>query len=76
MEIKYNMIRRLLLQSKDLFLVQLIWVVYFLIKNKGHFEINMQKDSFTPDYYVDRDDYDNIIKTDFFSLINDIFWCN
>ena len=76
MEIKYNMIRRLLLQSKDLFLVQLVWVIWFLIKNKGHFEINMNKYDFTPDYYVDRDDYDNIIKTDFFSLIADIFWYN
>ena len=72
----YIKIRRLLLQSKNLFFIQLVWVIWFLIKNKGHFEINMNKEDFTLNYYVDRDDYDNIIKTDIFSLIGDIFWCN
>ena len=72
----YIKIRRLLLQSKNLFFIQLVWVIWFLIKNKGHFEIDMQSDSFDNNYYVDRDYKDNYIKTNIFNLIGDIFWCN
>ncbi len=61
---------------KDLFFIKLVWVIWFLIKNKGHFEIDMQKDSFNNNYYVDRDNEDNYIKTDIINLIDDIFWCN
>ena len=54
----------------------LIWVLFFLIKNKGHFEIDMQEDFFDNDYYVDRDNEDNYIKTSFWNLICDIYECN
>ena len=65
----YIKIRRLLLQSKNLFFIQLVWVIWFLIKNKGHFKIDMQSDSFDNNYYVDRDNEDNYIKTNIFNRI-------
>lgn len=52
---------------------KLFWVIIFLIKNKGHFKINMQTDYFTNDYYIDNDNEDNYIKTNFIDLVDDIF---
>ena len=52
---------------------KLFWVVIFLIKNKGHFYIVMQDDCFTNDYFVDNDNGDNYIKTNFINLVDDIF---
>ena len=55
----------------------LIWVICFLIKNKGHFEIVMQDDSFDDDnYWIYKDGEDNIIKTSFWDIIEDIYACN
>lgn len=54
----------------------LIWVICFLIKNKGHFEIDMQSDTFDKEYYIDNDNEDNYIKTSFWDLICDIYECN
>ena len=66
---------------KNLFLTfrftkALVWVIFFLIKNKGHFEIDMQSDCFDKDYYVDTDNEDNYIKTTLYDLIGDIYCCN
>lgn len=54
----------------------LIWVICFLIKNKGHFEIDMQDDTFNDNYWIDKDNEDNYIKTSFWDLIEDIYECN
>lgn len=54
----------------------LMWVLFFLLKNKGHFEIVMQDDSFNDDYWVYKDGEDNIIKTSFWDIIDDIYECN
>ena len=54
----------------------LMWVLFFLLKNKGHFEIVMQDDSFNDDYWVYKDSEDNIIKTSFWDIIDDIYECN
>ena len=54
----------------------LFWVLFFLIKSKGHFEIDMMEDFFDKDYYVDKDNEDNYIKTTFWNLICDIYECN
>lgn len=54
----------------------LFWVLFFLIKSKGHFEIVMQDDSFNDDYWVYKDGEDNIIKTSFLDIISDIYECN
>lgn len=54
----------------------MIWVICFLIKNKGHFEIDMQSDCFDKDYYVDKDSEDNYIKTTLYDMIDDIYECN
>lgn len=54
----------------------LMWVLFFLLKNKGHFEIVMQDDSFNDDYWVYKDGEDNIIKTSFLDIIDDIYECN
>lgn len=60
---------------RDLFIVKLVWVTCFLIKNKGHFEIDMQEPSFNDEYYVDNDNEDNYIKTSFRDIIEDIYYC-
>ena len=54
----------------------LIWVICFLIKNKGHFEIVMQDDSFNDSYWIYKDNEDNIIKTSFWDIVEDIYECN
>ena len=54
----------------------LIWVIFFLIKNKGFFEIVMQDDSFNDNYWIYKDNEDNIIKTSFWDIIEDIYVCN
>lgn len=54
----------------------LVWVIFFLIKNKGHFEIDMQDDTFDKNYYIDKDNEDNYIKTSFWDLVCDIYECN
>ena len=54
----------------------LIWVTLYLIKNKGKFEIVMQDDSFNDDYWVYKDGEDNIIKTSFWDIVEDIYECN
>lgn len=54
----------------------LIWVIFFLIKNKGQFEIDMQEPSFNNDYWVDKDNEDFYIKTSIQDLIDDIYECN
>ena len=54
----------------------LFWVIFFLIKNKGHFEIDMQDDTFREDYWIDKDNEDNYIKTSFWDIIEDIYECN
>ena len=54
----------------------LFWVLFFLIKSNGHFEIVMQDDSFSDDYWVYKDGEDNIIKTSFWDIIEDIYECN
>lgn len=54
----------------------LIWVICFLIKNKGYFEIVMQDDSFNDNYWIYKDNEDNIIKTSFWDIIEDIYECN
>mgnify|MGYP003541455852 CR=1 FL=1 len=61
---------------ENIFLIRIIWVICFLIKNRGMFEINIQSDSFNNDYFVDTDNEDNFIRTDILQLINDIFWYN
>ena len=43
----------------------LFWVIFFLIKNKGCFEIDMQKPNFNNEYYVDKDGEDFYINTTF-----------
>lgn len=60
---------------RDLFFIKLIWVISFLIKNKGYFEIDMQEPSFNDNYYVDNDNEDHYIKTSFIDLIDDIYSC-
>ena len=57
-------------------LFYLVWVIFFLIKNKGQFEIDMQEPSFNSDYWVDKDNEDFYIKTSFQDLIDDIYECN
>ena len=57
-------------------LFHLVWVIFFLIKNKGQFEIDMQEPSFNSDYWVDKDNEDFYIKTSFQDLIDDIYECN
>ena len=54
----------------------LVWVIFFLIKNKGQFEIDMQEPSFNNDYWVDKDNEDFYIKTSIQDLIDDIYFCN
>ena len=54
----------------------LMWVIFFLIKNKGHFEIVMQDDSFNNSYWIYKDGEDNIIKTSFWDIIEDIYECD
>lgn len=54
----------------------LMWVIFFLIRNKCHFEIVMQDDSFNDDYWVYKDGEDNIIKTSFWDIVEDIYECN
>lgn len=55
----------------------LVWVSFYLIKNKGQFEIDMQEPSFIFDkYFVDHDNEDFYIKTSFWNLIEDIYYCN
>lgn len=54
----------------------LFWVIFFLIKNKGYFEIDMQEDTFNENYWIDKDNEDNYIKTSFWDLIEDIYECN
>lgn len=61
---------------ENIFLIRILWVVLFLIKNKGMFEINIQSNSFNNDYFVDTDNGDNFIRTDILQLIDDIFYCN
>ena len=58
------------------FIKAFVWVIFFLIKNKGSFEIVMQDDSFNDDYWVYKDGEDNIIKTSFWDIIDDIHECN
>ena len=58
------------------FIKAFVWVIFFLIKSKGHFEIVMQDDSFNDDYWVYKDGEDNIIKTSFWDIIDDIHECN
>ena len=58
------------------FIKAFVWVIFFLIKNKGYFEIVMQDDSFNDDYWVYKDGEDNIIKTSFWDIIDDIHECN
>lgn len=57
-------------------LFHLVWVIFFLIKNKGQFEIDMQEPSFGNDYWVDKDNEDFYIKTSIQDLIDDIYECN
>lgn len=54
----------------------LFWVIFFLIRNKGQFEIDMQEDTFNENYWIDKDNEDNYIKTSFWDLIIDIYDCN
>lgn len=54
----------------------LFWVIFFLIKNKGRFEIDMQKPDFNNEYYVDKDGEDFYINTTFWGIIIDIYACN
>lgn len=58
------------------FIQALVWVIFFLLKNKGYFEIDMQSDCFDKDYYVDIDNEDHYIKTTLYDLISDIYCCN
>ena len=53
----------------------IIGVILYLIKTKGYFEIDMQEDSFDNNYFVDRDNEDNYIKTSLWDLIEDIYYC-
>ena len=53
----------------------IIRVILYLIKTKGYFEIDMQEDSFDNNYFVDRDNEDNYIKTSLWDLIEDIYYC-
>ena len=54
----------------------IIGVILYLIKTKGYFEIDMQEDSFDNNYFVDRDNEDNYIKTSLWDLIEDIYYCS
>lgn len=54
----------------------LFLVIFFLIRNKGQFEIDMQEDTFNENYWIDKDNEDNYIKTSFLDLIIDIYACN
>ena len=54
----------------------LFWVLFFLIRNKGYFEIDMQEDTFRENYWVDKDNEDIYIKTSFWDIIEDIYECN
>ena len=58
------------------FIKELVWVIFFLIKNKGHFEIVMQDDNFNDSYWIYKDNEDNIIKTSFLDIVDDIYECN
>ena len=58
------------------FIKAFVWVIFFLIKNKGHFKIVMQTDSFDDDYWIDKDNEDIHIKTTLYDLIGDIYCCN
>lgn len=53
----------------------IIWVIGFLIKYKGHFEIFMPKDNFNHNYYIDiEDDGESFyIYTSIQQLIKDIY---
>ena len=53
----------------------IIGVILYLIKTKGYFKIDMQEDSFDNNYFVDRDNEDNYIKTSLWDLIEDIYYC-
>lgn len=53
----------------------IIGVILYLIKTKGCFKIDMQEDSFDNNYFVDRDNEDNYIKTSLWDLIEDIYYC-
>lgn len=54
----------------------IIWVTFYLIKNKGIFRIDMQEPSFNDNYWVDNDNEDFYIKTSFWDIIEDIYFCN
>lgn len=54
----------------------IIWVTFYLIKNKGQFRIDMQEPSFNDNYWVDNDNEDFYIKTSFWDIIEDIYFCN
>ena len=54
----------------------IIWVIFYLIKNKGQFRIDMQKQSFNDNYWIDKYDDDFYIKTSFWDIIEDIYFCN
>lgn len=54
----------------------LIWVILYLIKNKGRFEINMQVFDFNSKYYVEIDNGDFYINTSIKQLLYDIYIYN
>lgn len=54
----------------------IIYLIHYLIKNKGSINIVMQEDSFCKNYYVSKDNEDFIIQTTLIDLIDDIYECN
>lgn len=53
-----------------------IYLIYYLIKNKGSINIVMQEDNFCKDYYINKDNEDYTLQTTLIDLICDIYECN
>lgn len=66
---------------KNLFLTfrlmkAIIFVIKYLIRNKGNINFVMQEDFFNENYYVDNDNEDFTIQTTLKDIIGDIYYCN
>lgn len=58
------------------FMKAVIFVIKYLIRNKGNINIVMQKDEFNKNYHVYKDDMDFIVQTTLKDFIGDIYCCN
>lgn len=72
-----NLIKKNKNPFKNWFFFKLVWVIFFLIKHKGYFEIWVEKSPFYKDFQLDmQDEGDYYFYTSISSLIKEIYEYN